>query len=144
MDQAKVVINIKEGVIELEGPVDFVRHYLDTYQSAIKELQVPRDVAVVAGQGKPKASPRKRKEVPVAKAGKGERGSCTRAIRSHLEAGFFDEPRSTSAVKQKLSETGLACTDSNVRASLGRLVRSGSLGATGRSRSLRYHRPERS
>jgi hypothetical protein len=37
MDEARVVINLKEGIIELEGPVDFVRHYLDMYQSAILE-----------------------------------------------------------------------------------------------------------
>jgi hypothetical protein len=37
MDEARVVINLKEGIIELEGPVDFVRHYLDMYQSTILE-----------------------------------------------------------------------------------------------------------
>ncbi len=139
MDDARVVINIKEGVIELQGPVDFVRHYLDTYQFAIKELQgLPKDIAV--RPEKPKALPRKRKEAPRRKTGRRVRGSCTEAIRSYLEAGFFDEPRSTSEVKQKLRETGVACTDGAVRAGLKRLAQSGSLGTTGKGRSLRYHK----
>ena len=33
-----MVIDIKEGVIELEGPIDFVRHYLEVYQPAIKKI----------------------------------------------------------------------------------------------------------
>ena len=35
MGETKVVINPKEGIIGLQGPVDFVRHYLDAYQPAI-------------------------------------------------------------------------------------------------------------
>jgi hypothetical protein len=46
MDEAKVVINVKEGIIELQGAVGFVRHYLDTYRSAIKGSQgLPKDAA---------------------------------------------------------------------------------------------------
>ena len=37
MDEAKVVISRKEGIIELESLVDFVRHYLDMFQSTILE-----------------------------------------------------------------------------------------------------------
>ncbi len=40
MDEARVVINLKEGVIEIQGPVDFVRHYFDLYQPAIKKMSV--------------------------------------------------------------------------------------------------------
>ncbi len=134
-----MVINLKEGIIELQGPVDFVRHYLDTYQFAIKELQgLPKDIAV--SPGKAKALPRKRKEAPGIKAGKRQRGSCTGAIRSYLEAGFFDEPRSTSEVKQRLSEAGLTFTDNGVRASLGRLSLAGLLDTARKGRSVRYQR----
>ena len=143
MDEARVVINLKDGIIELQGPVDFVRHYLDTYQPAIKGLQsLPKEVAV--SPEKAKALPRKRKAAPAAKAEKGERISCTGAIRSDLEAGFFNEPRSTSEVKQRLSETGLNFTDTNIRNSLRRLAKSGSLGMTGRGKAVRYHRPDQS
>ena len=139
MDEARVVMNLKEGIIELQGPVDFVRHYLDTYQPAVKGLQgSPEEVAV--SPEKAKALPRKRKAAPVAKAKKAERISCQGAIRSDLEAGFFDEPRSTGDVKQRLSEAGFSFTDSNVRNGLRRLAKSGALDTTGRGRTLRYHR----
>ncbi len=143
MDEARVVINLNEGIIELQGPVDFVRHYLDTYQPAIKGLQsLPKNLAV--SPEKAKALPRKRKVAPAAKAEKGKRASCTGAIRSDLEAGFFDEPRSTGEVKQRLSETGFTFTDSNVRNSLRRLAKSGVLGTSGRGTSLRYQRAKQS
>jgi hypothetical protein len=143
MDEARVVINLKDGIIELQGPVDFVRHYLDTYQPAIKGLQsLPKEAAV--SPEKAKALPRKRKAAPAAKAEKGERISCTGAIRSDLGAGFFNEPRSTGEVKQRLSETGFTFTDSNVRNSLRRLAKSGVLGTSGRGTSLRYQRAKQS
>ena len=59
----RCVINLKEGIIELEGPVDFVRHYLDMYQFTINELQgLPKDISV--GPEKARALPWKRKVVP--------------------------------------------------------------------------------
>jgi len=141
MDEAKVVINLKEGIIELQGPVDFVRHYLDAYQPAITGLQsLPKDIAV--SPEKAKAVPRKRKAAPgTTKAKKGKRTPCTRAIRSDLEADFFDEPRSTGEIKQRLSETGFTFTNSNVRTSLMRLVKAGTLVTMGRGVTLRYRRP---
>ena len=139
MDEAKVVIKLKEGIIELQGPVDFVRHYLDTYQPAIKGLQsLPKDVAV--SPEKAKALPRKRKAAPGTKAEKRKHASCTGTIRSDLEAGFFDEPRSTGEVKQRLSEAGLTFTDNGVRASLSRLSLAGLLDTARKGRSVRYQR----
>lgn len=143
MDEAKVLINLKEGIIELQGPVDFVRHYLDMYQPAIKGLQSLPQQATVSPE-KAKALPRKRRAPPAAKAAKARRNSCTVVIRSNLEAGFFDEPRSTGDVKRRLSETGFNFTDSNVRGSLKRLVGSGAFNATGRGGTLRYLRVKQS
>jgi hypothetical protein len=132
MDEAKVLIDLKEGIIELQGPVDFVRHYLELYRPAIKGFRgLPPEKA---------ATPRGRKRAAPAKAGQAKRVTGTRAIISSLEAGFFDEPRSTSEVKQRLSEAGFGFTDNNVRSSLRRLVQSGALGATGKGVTLRYQR----
>ena len=137
MDDARVVINLKEGIIELQGPVDFVQHYLDIYQPAIKGLQ-PQNVA--AKPEKAKALPRKRKAAPSTEAKKGKRASCMGTIRSDLEAGFFDEPRSAGDVKQRLSEAGLTFTDNGVRASLRRLSLAGLLDTVREGRSVRYQR----
>lgn len=142
MDEAKVVINIKEGIIELQGPVDFVRRYLDKYQPAIKGMQgLPEEKSITTKTAR--TSTRKRREIAGAVPLKKKRGSSTKAIKGYLEAGFFDEPRSTGEIKQHLAETGIDCSDSVVRASLARLVKSGSLGCTGKRKTLRYHQPDK-
>ena len=139
MDEAKVVINLKEGIIELEGPVDFVRHCLDMYQPTIKGLQaLPQDTA--ARPEKAKSLPRKRKAAAVVKARRGKRASCIGAIRSDLDAGFFDEPRSTGEIKQRLSEARITFTDSGVRANLRKLSMAGLLDTARKGRSVRYQR----
>jgi hypothetical protein len=143
MAEAKVVINLKEGIIDLQGPVDFVRHYLDMYQPAIKGLQSSAE-PVAESQEKAKRLPRKRKVMPAAKGKRARPISCTRAIRNDLEAGFFDEPRSTSDIKRRLTEAGSSFSDGNVRNSLKRLSKSGALGTTGRGGTLRYLRAKQS
>jgi hypothetical protein len=141
MDEAKVIINLKEGIIELQGPVDFVRHYLDAYQPAITGLQgLPK--AIAEEPERAKAEPQKRKAAAGTRRAKRKRVSCAQAIQNELETGFFDQPRSIAEVKQRLSEAGFVFIDSNVRTSLKRLVKSGTLGMTGRGRAVRFHRPE--
>ena len=139
MDEARVVINLKEGIVELQGPVDFVRHCLDMYQPTIMRLQgLPQDVAATPEKAKP--LPRKRKAAAVTKSGRARRGSCIGAIRSDLEAGFFDQPRSIREIKQRLSEAGLTFTENGVRANLIRLSLAGSLDIVRKGRSVRYQR----
>jgi hypothetical protein len=128
MDEARVVINIKDGVIEIQGPVDFVRSYFDLYQPIIKKM------SAVAGQAQAlEKGPRGRraavKSIP-----------CPKAIRSELAAGFFDVPHSVGEIKQRLGEAGYAYTDSNVRNCLKRLTASSVLNALGSGRGLRYQR----
>lgn len=143
MEEAKVVINLKEGIIELEGPVDFVRHCLDMYEPTIKGLQgLPQDAAVRAE--KAQSLPRKRKAAAVIKPRRGKRASGIGAIRSDLEAGFFDEPRSTEEIKRRLSDAGLTFTDSGVRANLRRLTLDGLLDTVRKGRSVRFQRRARS
>jgi hypothetical protein len=134
MDEAKVLIDLKEGIIELQGPVDFVRHYLELYRPAIKGFR-----GQAAPAAEKRSAPRGRKRAS-SRAGKGKTVTGTRAILNDLEAGFFDEPRATGEVKKRLDETGLSFTDNNVRGSLRRLVQSGALGATGKGTTLRYQR----
>ena len=139
MDEARVVINLKEGIVELQGPADFVQHCLDIYGPAIRGLLgLPQDAAATPEKAKP--VPRKRKVAAAIKARKGKRASCIGAIRSDLEAGFFDEPRSTTQIKQRLSEAGLTFTENGVRANLRRLSLAGSLDIVRKGRSVRYQR----
>ena len=143
MDEARVVINLKEGIIEVQGPVDFVRYCLDMYEPTIKGLQgLPQDAAV--RPEKAKSLPRRRKAATVIKPRRGIRASGIGAIRSDLEAGFFDEPRSTGEIRRRLSEAGLTFTDSGVRANLRRLTLDGLLDTVRKGRSVRFQRRARS
>ena len=139
MDEARAVINLKEGTIELQGPVDFVRHYLDTYRSAIRGSQgLPKGFA--AAPGMDEAPSRRGRGRLSTKARKAKRGSSLAAVRRQLKAGFFDESRSMGDLRQRLNEAGLACTDRAIRAGLRKLSETGKLEKAGRGRAMRYRR----
>ncbi|MFP3897948.1 MAG: hypothetical protein ACLFVD_01340 [Dehalococcoidia bacterium] len=143
MDEARVVINLKEGIVELQGPADFVQHCLDMYGPAIKGLLgLPQDAAGRAE--KAKAAPRRKKVVAATKALKSRRGSAMDTIRSELEAGFFDRPRSIEEIKRRLGGAGVTITDSGVRANLRRLTLDGLLDTVHKGRSVRFQRSARS
>ncbi|MBI2858239.1 MAG: hypothetical protein HYX90_04095 [Chloroflexi bacterium] len=129
MDQARAVINIKEGVIEIEGPVEFVRLYLEKYAPAMK--------------GKSSAEPNggtPGKKLATRRSPKGGRRLCTRAIRAEIKAGFFDKPRSPHAVKERLNEKGAVCSIGTLRNSLKKVVEEERLVTAGRGRGLVYGR----
>jgi len=139
MEDAKVVINLKEGIIEIEGPADFVKHCLDMYGPGIRGLLgLPQDAA--AAPEKAGGVPRKR-TAAVAKPRRGRRVTVMATIRDDLETGFFDRPRSAAEIKQQLSDAGLAFTDTGVRANLRKLTRDGLLDAVKKGRSVRFRRP---
>jgi len=142
MEDAKVVINLKEGIIELQGPADFVRHVLDMYEPTIKGLRgLPQDT--VEKPEKARRLPEKRKSAAVATSRREKRVSGTGVIRSALEAGFFDEPRSTEEVRRRLSDAGLTLTDSGVRMTLRRLKLDGLLDTVRKGRLVRFQRRAR-
>jgi len=129
MDQAKAIINLNEGVIQLEGPVEFVQRYLERYAPAIKGLSTPESQSATVGrQVEARGKPRKM------------RRSCTRAIRAEVKAGFFDEPRSTPAIRERLKEKGVACSVGALRTSLRKVVKEERLVTAGRGRGLTYGR----
>ena len=130
MDQAKAVIKLNEGIIELEGPVEFVERHLERYGAAIKGLP--------AMEPQRAASPPR--DVKARGKARGGQRSCTRAIRAEVKAGFFDEPRSTRVVKERLTEKGVSCSSGLLRTSLKKIVDEGRLSPTGRGRARVYSR----
>jgi len=138
MEDAKVLINLKEGIIEIEGPADFVKHCLDMYGPGIKGLLgLPQDTT--AAPEKASVVPQKRKAV-VARQRRGRRATVMGTMRDDLEAGFFDKPRSTAEIKQRLSDAGLTFTDTGVRANLRKLTQDGLLDSVKKGRSVRFQR----
>jgi hypothetical protein len=169
MTEAKAIINIKTGIIELSGPVDFVRQYLDRYQSAIKIETVPEkapvtpEVKTMKEPAAPAARAVKAPVAPVAKAvkqpasptpapvaapapapvaAKPKPETCIGAIRSSIQSGFFNEPRLLSEIRHHLDEEKIDYSERALRAGLTRLVKSGRLRMMGRGRGKRYSRPE--
>jgi len=139
MEDAKVLINLKEGIIEIEGPADFVKHCLDMYRPGIARLLgLPQDTAVAPE--KAAAVPRKRKAAAVAMPRTRKRTTVMATMRDDLEAGFFDKPRSTAEIKQRVSDAGLTFTDTGVRANLRKLTQDGLLNAVKKGRSVRFRR----
>ena len=129
MDQAKAIIKLNEGIIELEGPIEFVERYLERYGAAIRGL--------------PAAEPQRAGPPRVVRArgkARGGQGSCTRAIRAEVKAGFFDAPKSTRSVKERLTEKGVSCSTGLLRTSLKKVVDEGRLSPTGRGRARVYSR----
>ena len=116
MDQAKAVIDLKGGVIQLEGPVEFVRHYLDACGAGIKELQGTRQSAPASRETQASARRSRRKTESV---------SITSALHQEFEAGFFAEPRSVRETSQRLTEKGMTCNAESIRMALNRLHRKG-------------------
>ena len=130
MDEAKAIINIKDGIIELQGPVEFVRKYLDRYQSAIKGL--------------PKSAKAEEKApvAKLAKAAKIKRVTCIGAIRSYIQSGYFNEQRSLLDVRKHLVEDKFEFNVQSVRSALTRLAKLGTLNMVGKGRGKRYSRTE--
>ncbi len=129
MDQAKATIKLNEGIIELEGPLEFVERYLERYGSAIKGLP--------AMEPKRASSPRTVKARGKARGGQ---RSCTRAIRAEVKAGFFDKPKSPRAIKERLTEKGVSFSSGLLRTSIKKIVDEGRLSPTGAGRARVYSR----
>ena len=100
MDQAKAIINLNEGIIQLEGPVEFVQCYLERYAPAMKGVSTPAPLTDGAA-----------KQTRTRGRGRGGRASCARAIRAEIKTGFFDEAKSTKAVRERLTEKGISCLE---------------------------------
>ncbi len=90
MDEARVVVTLREGKVELRVPPDFGRNRLDMYQPAIQGLLgLPSEAATEPEKTKP--LPLQRRVPAVARASERKPTSCTGIIRSDLEAGIFDK-----------------------------------------------------
>lgn len=119
MDAVKAVINLKEGVIELEGPQDFVEKYLNLYRPDASKWQTATSQK---GEVKTKEeAPPKRTRVVKPKGAP----SCRGRIRTLISEDYFKEPRTSTEVMGWLKEQKGAIYDSGpVTAALNSLIKS--------------------
>lgn len=121
MDTVKAVINIKEGVIELEGPQEFVEKYLELYRPDASKWQT---ALLQKGEVKTKEEAPKRTRAPKPKG----MPSCLGRIRILISEDYFKEPRTSTEVINWLKEQKGAIYDSGpVTAALNNLIKSGTL-----------------
>lgn len=133
MDLAKATINLKEGTIQLEGPVEFVRHYLNAYQSVIVGQGAAPAAAAPAAPAAVEAPRRGRR--------RGRRGlSCGRVLNEEISSGFFNNFKSVGEIKDLLVDRGVTCSDNMIRISLRKLAGQGKLDREKEGRTARYRR----
>ncbi|XUX00929.1 MAG: hypothetical protein TUN42_02780 [Dehalogenimonas sp.] len=130
MTEARVFIDLKEGVIELEGPIEFVEKYMAKYapggatvQTAIEKPTVKR------GPGRPPKSgkPARKKKV-----------SCDKIVADLTSAGFFGQERGFGAIKLEITRVEPGCSDNKIRKALKNAIAAGKLAASGAGRGMKY------
>lgn len=132
MDIVKAAINLKEGVIELEGPQEFVEKYLELYRPNATKWQ--SDVSPKVEAKKEEEAP-KRTRIVRPKAGP----ACGEKISELISEGFFKEQRTREDVQKRLLEKAVRYDSSLISATLHNLFRSGKIEKTGVGRNAKYY-----
>ena len=132
MDIVKATINIKDGLIQLEGPQEFVEKYLELYRPNATKWQ--SDVSPKVEAKKKEEAPKRTRIVrPKAGPPKSEK------IIELISEGFFKEQRTTADVRERLLEKGVRYESGLTSATLNNLFNSGKLERTGAGRGAKYY-----
>jgi len=121
MDAVKAVINLKEGVIELEGPQEFVEKYLNLYRPDASKWQTALSEK---GEVKTKEEAPKRARARKPKTGP----ACVDKVRELIGTGYFQEPKAAADIRNYLKEEkGLIYKANEISANLSNLFNTGEL-----------------
>jgi len=126
MTEARVYIDLKEGVVEIEGPIPFVEQYLTKYASGFTKETAERPVAK-RGRPAKAAKPVKKKKV-----------SCDKIIGGMIKTGFFSKSRDFSSIRAEVLNTDGGCSDNRIRRSLKNAIAGAKLSASGAGRGMKY------
>jgi len=120
----KVVINLKEGILHLEGPQEFVEKYLNLYRPDASKWKTA--ISQEGEVGTKEKATTKRARTRVAKP-KGA-FSCTGRVRTLVDEDYFKEPKTSTEVMNCLQEKkGFVYGSGPVTASLNYLIKKGIL-----------------
>ena len=130
MTEARVFIDLKEGIIELEGPIEFVEKYLTKYApgGAVAEPGTEKP-AIKRGPGRPPKAgkPARKKKV-----------SCDKIVAELNGAGFFGQARGFGAIKAEMTNVDPGCSDNKIRKALKNAIGAGKLSSSGAGRGMKY------
>ncbi|MDV2990266.1 MAG: hypothetical protein P3T54_09000 [Dehalogenimonas sp.] len=131
MTTARVLIDLQEGVIELEGPVEFVEKHMGRFllDDAVTAEPLP---------GRKAGRPAK-----TATAGrKKKKDTCGEVIDSLYDSGFFKRARGFGVIKQQVLKTAPECSDNLIRKTVKEAVAGGKLTQSGIGRGMKYTRAQ--
>jgi hypothetical protein len=130
MTVARVFIDLKEGVIELEGPIEFVKKYMAKYAPGGGSAETVVEKPVIKrGPGRPRKAGK-----PVRK----KKVSCDKIVAELSGAGFFGQSRGFGAIKAEITNVEPGCSDNKIRKALKNAIAAGKLTSSGAGRGMRY------
>ena len=133
MDTVKATINVKEGIVELEGPLEFVEKYLNLYRPDASKWQ-----SALSSKSGLKTKEEAPKRVRKAKPKGGV--TCVEKILELRSEGYFKEPRARIEVQQYLKEKkGLIFKSNEVAANLKNLFSRGDLQRITEGKTFKYY-----
>ena len=114
MDIVKATINIKDGLIQLEGPQEFVEKYLDQFKQLIISLPTAPKTSKTADTAE------KEKDKTLKRKSRTRMGpTCAEKIRELISEGYFKEPKTTAEISEYLTkQKGYVNTTKDVAANL--------------------------
>ena len=127
MADARVFIDLNEGLIEAEGPLDFVKEVIERYLPQGKTAQIiPRKAPRTVEALKPMRKRRRSAE------------ACRKTLDVEVQDGFFSKARGFGEIKERLAQSGNECADNAIRTALKKLIEVGNLASSGAARGMRY------
>lgn len=134
MDIVKATINTREGLIQLEGPQEFVEKYLDQYQQLIVTLPTASKTSRTADTTKKEEgkTPKRRTRATTGP-------TCTGKVQELIDEGYFKEPRKRADVQSELLNRGTRFESKEVSAVLNNSFKLGKLKRTGTGTNAQYY-----